>query len=596
MKKRSSKTQNRKSLASSQPSGMNPIFSDKWVWILALLPFAIMIWFWTSSLSFVPVPWPDDSAFYFVAKELFKWPPRWVMLPQAPFEPTYRIFNFNTMPLYPILIGLGRYVGIDGSWALKFWPLSAFAATAAVLGVGLYRAGLPALLSLLVVLGFVLDPEMRWASTIVRPESLVGLCGMMIMVLLTLEPYTSPKEQAKHYPWYWDPVAFLLAMAAYAHFNAVHLVVPVTFALLMRFKRLVEVGAKTALYLVPWAVAVLCHPLLFVQQMHTQWFRLAFRNGWLDSFSSAVSSLFQSMGNPEPWPEVLMWTSYILWFFILSAFAYLVFLPFFHSFGQKLLPLLTRFKMQQLVNTESSAVDLTAAASWVLSSIWLWHTKPELWFVYFVHVAVWCFASMALLSFWKAKLQVPVIAVASLIAVSAALFGWTDVTQASKLESSQSWHWNTYNGFIDCIDARLQLLAKERSKTDLQVWDPTFPDITIELSRRHPQWQFTRTNDFSERANLAIQHGRDVDAVVVPETLNWSERNISAPLSQHPEVRSVWMDWSGYFLNTLQREVGWKPERYLCQKGRWTAFIYTDKNADKTAKPVALADDNQDLQ
>ena len=47
----------------------------------------------------------DRPLSYFVAHELFKWPPRWVMLPQAPFEPTYRIWNFNTMPLYPILIG-----------------------------------------------------------------------------------------------------------------------------------------------------------------------------------------------------------------------------------------------------------------------------------------------------------------------------------------------------------------------------------------------------------------------------------------------------------------------------------------------------------
>src|SRR4051812_10991161 len=89
-------------------------------WV-CLIPVFCALYVWASALSFVPVPWPDDSAFYFVAKELFKWPPRWVMLPQAPFEPTYRIFNFNTMPLYPILIGIGRWIGIDGSHALKLW-------------------------------------------------------------------------------------------------------------------------------------------------------------------------------------------------------------------------------------------------------------------------------------------------------------------------------------------------------------------------------------------------------------------------------------------------------------------------------------------
>src|SRR4051812_8337092 len=78
-----------------------------------LIPPLSALWVWLSPLAFVPVPWPDDSAFYFVAKDLFRWPPRWVMMTQAPFIPTYAIFNFNTMPLYPILIGLGRLVGID---------------------------------------------------------------------------------------------------------------------------------------------------------------------------------------------------------------------------------------------------------------------------------------------------------------------------------------------------------------------------------------------------------------------------------------------------------------------------------------------------
>ena len=109
-------------------------------WLLVLSPLLVMVWIGFSALSFVPVPWPDDSAFYFVGRELFKWPPRWVMLPQAPFEPTYRIFNFNTMPLYPILVGLGRLIGIDGSHAIKIWPLGAFGLSASLLSAWLYRA------------------------------------------------------------------------------------------------------------------------------------------------------------------------------------------------------------------------------------------------------------------------------------------------------------------------------------------------------------------------------------------------------------------------------------------------------------------------
>ena len=139
--------------------------------ILFILPVGIVLWVWFSALSFVPVPWPDDSAFYFVSKELFQWPPRWVMLPQSPFEPTYRIFNFNTMPLYPILIGLGRWVGIDGSFAIKFWPLMSWAATGVLVAFVLLRRGLPWFGCLLLVLTLMLDPVLRWASVLVRPES-----------------------------------------------------------------------------------------------------------------------------------------------------------------------------------------------------------------------------------------------------------------------------------------------------------------------------------------------------------------------------------------------------------------------------------------
>src|SRR4051794_11621867 len=162
-----------------------PTVRALWIFLLVLIGPLTALWVWRSSLSFVPVPWPDDSAFYFVAKELFQWPPRWVMLPQAPFEPSYRIFNFNTMPLYPILIGLGRFIGIDGSFLLKFWPLSALAFSGSLLVGVLFRKGLSLIPCLLIAFVYALDPTLRWASVIVRPESLIGLFGMALVLGLT---------------------------------------------------------------------------------------------------------------------------------------------------------------------------------------------------------------------------------------------------------------------------------------------------------------------------------------------------------------------------------------------------------------------------
>ncbi|MEK6578223.1 MAG: hypothetical protein AABZ55_03270, partial [Bdellovibrionota bacterium] len=146
----------------------NPLARRAPLLAVVLTPLLLMLWVWLSPLSFVPVPWPDDSAFYFVAKDFFSWPPRWVMIPQAPFEPTYRIFNFNTMPLYPLLIGLGRLIGIDGSWGIKFWPLMGWASSLSLLGFALFRRKLPWGLCLLVVSAGALDPELRWASVLVR--------------------------------------------------------------------------------------------------------------------------------------------------------------------------------------------------------------------------------------------------------------------------------------------------------------------------------------------------------------------------------------------------------------------------------------------
>ncbi|MGZ3689696.1 MAG: hypothetical protein ACXVBW_15435, partial [Bdellovibrionota bacterium] len=156
-----------------------------------------------------------------------------------------------------------------------------------------------------------------------------------------------------------------------------------------------------------------------------------------------------------------------------------------------------------------------------------------------------------------------------------AIFLYVDGVQVVNLAHSKSWNWATYHDFIDCIDTQLvQLDEKLGHPHPFRVWDPTFPDITVELSKRHPDWEFTRTNDFWSRADLAIQHGRDVEAVAVPETVNLAERTISAPQSEFPNIQSAWMTWNEHFLNRLWREEGWKPNRWLCQRGRWQAFLF----------------------
>ncbi len=556
--------------------------------LLLLIPPLLALGVWLTPLAFVPVPWPDDSAFYFVAKHLFKWPPQWVMLPQAPFEPTYRIFNFNTMPFYPILLGLGRLIGIDGSFLLKIWPLSAWAISGSLLATVLWKNGLPWIGSLLIALLFGLDPELRWASVLVRPESLIGLFGMTLVLGLT---FGFPKKlQPKKL---WDPVSFLLALGAYCHFNAIHLVVPVLFCFAFQPKRLLQITARTTLYLSPWILTVLYHWNLFVTQMPLQWSRFVARNTWLDSPRQAIFSLFQSMGSPEPWPPSVFWPGALMWGIFFISVTFFLLLPTVQIIQGCIAK--QKFDFKSLVRSsdrKSSAHDgnssVLPALGWAVGATWLFDSKPEVWFMYYFHASLWCLTGVILTYLWKSSRVKPsfkkaygVVFSAILLAVTAH-FAWIDVSQALRLDEVSSWHWETYYDFVDCVDRQLtQLEADLKYPKPFKVWCPTFPDITVELSRKHPDWDLTRTNDFWSRSHLAIQQGWNAHAVVVTESIGWSDRTISGKMSEYPEVRSSWMLWKDYFLNQLWEAPGWKPNRYLCQRSRWQAFLFMNEPAKR---------------
>ena len=80
---------------------------------------AIALFFWASPLSFIPVPWPDDSAFFLPGIDWLKWPPAYRMHAQAPFVPSYDVANFNTMPLLPLLMGLESFADAEKEKAIK---------------------------------------------------------------------------------------------------------------------------------------------------------------------------------------------------------------------------------------------------------------------------------------------------------------------------------------------------------------------------------------------------------------------------------------------------------------------------------------------
>jgi hypothetical protein len=540
--------------------------TPRWVFALGLIPFLGILWVWFSALSFVPVPWPDDSAFYFPAKDLFSWPPRWVMIPQAPFEPSYREWNFNTMPLFPILIGLARWIGIDGSHALKLLPLGAWFFSCAYILYALGKEPRTPVLLVGAMLVLTFDPILRWSSVLVRPESLIGFCGVFILF-----GYRFGWPRLLRERLYFHPVSLALAIGAYLHFNAIHLVPLVLVLYWNEPKKILKIGGLTALALVPWMITAAFKPALFVQQMELQFTRLTgYRNPWLNTWRDFMSALHSDMGTPEPWsPGIRLAIEICVFFSPFLLIASLALLAkrsvggarFLHTVGGR---------------------SLLGAFVWFICSLYLWHTKAEVWFTHYIHLTFFAWAILAAheaFEFLRERetgrptnlaYAIPVF----LIAVGA-MFFTEQKAQADRLGATQTWKWSTYADWIDCIDQ--QLRAEETRlghPKPFRVWAPTFPDILIELSRKHPDWEFTRTNDFFARWDLGVQHGRDVHVMVVPETFRGDEQFYSGPLSERPNAQSVWMNWDQYFLIRLQKDPTFKPRRYLCQRGRWDAFIY----------------------
>jgi hypothetical protein len=528
-------------------------------WIF-IIPAIVLVWVWLSSLSFVPVPWPDDSAFYFPAKDLFAWPPRWVMIPQAPFEPSYREWNFNTMPLYPILIGLLRAIGISGTHSLKILPLAGW-------GLGVFfalaslrkeRASIFLLVGTALVLSF--DPVLRWSSVLIRPESLIGAMGVFILFGYRFGWPERLKERR-----FFHPVAFALAVSAYLHFNAIHLVPLVLVLYIKDFRKILKIGGLTAVALSPWVGTILLKPALFVQQMALQFSRLSgYRNPWLSTWDEFFKSLLQDMGSPEPWGPL----------FRLGIGLALVATPIFLGAFFFLLRGKNRRGERRAFTCEGLA--LLAALTWLASGIYLWHTKAEVWFTHYFHLAFWSWMILILFELRNRPALGRVLLFFPITIGALFLFG--QISQTVRLESSATWHWKTYDAWIDCIDSVLtEEFIKRGSPDRFRVWDPTYPDVTIALSNRHPGWEFTRTNDFMSRTELAIAHGHEVEAMVVTEFFRTADMDFKGPFSERPSIRSVWMDWTGYYLNQFQRDPNFKPRRTLCQKARWDAFIYLHK-------------------
>lgn len=431
-----------------------------------------IIWFLFSRLAFTPVPWPDASAFYLPSIELFKWPPTWKMHSQAAFVPSYDIANFNMMPIVPFFLGLAMKLGLG-----KFLgpALAVKAVSLFVLGLLVFilwrwaRAKAGVVSASILAAAALFDPVNRWGTLVVRSEIWIGLAWVLILIELS----------KKKRPW---NVSLLLTFAAFCHFEAIILVPGViagTFDRKWRVwvARLWAIGWRTLVFLSPWFVYILLNFDLFQEQMTTQFGRLATENIFTSSAYNIFHSLFVSLGSPVSWPKFFNTGKAIFW----------------------LLSILL------LIGTAVKRSPLSFAAAIVyLASLYLWFTKPEVWFTTLVHLTIWPWVATLLIdSNFGGKLKAGIRTLAASYAVISLL-----ATVAQNVAVPKEYSWANFEKWIDCIEGTIGAAPGKR------VWQPHVPDILVDLSIRQPTWDLTRAMDFPGSGDLAFALTAKVDAVV----------------------------------------------------------------------------------
>jgi hypothetical protein len=446
--------------------------------ILVLLATALGIL--ASRLVFTPVPWADGSAFYLPALELVHWPPHWRMHAQAAFVPSYDQANFNLMPLLPLLLGAAARSGLlhffEPQLMIRILSLGALLAWAWLLWTWLARAlssdperpyPVTALhLAAHVALAGLWDPILRWGTLVVRTETWIGLCWLWC--LREFHRW----EVGGEAPAVWNRTAWRisagLAVAAYFHFEAVYLVPAAIVGLGFSpgwFKRLLGIGARTMLLLSPWLVYVALNFGLFAEQMQIQFFRLAHSNHWMSTAYLIFHSLFLEHGSPAGSPKFFNLAKAIWW---LGLAALAVFTALAAARPRRFGP----------------RRALMASAVAFVACFYLWATKAEVWFITLCHLAYWPWIGAAILATDRLLIRRALSGLAGVYAVLALAAG---VVQARAI--SPDYTWPMYQSWVNCLERALGPLD---AKPGLRLWQPHVPDVLVELSRRHPDWDLTR--------------------------------------------------------------------------------------------------------
>jgi hypothetical protein len=561
---------------------------DQWAIALSVLILVgTAVFFCFSRLGFGPVPWPDGSAFYLPALELISWPPSWRMHAQAAFVPSYDEANFNLMPALPIVLGVLSKLGllkiIAAPLLIKIISVVALLIWAGVFWRWLFQAlvqqSIPPFRALrdsaILGLAALWDPTIRWGTLVVRTETWVGLCWMIILTVL----WKNRKTDLLPSKALWK-ISGLLALSAYFHFEAIILVPAVGLAIMPQsfskkgfFKAwwdsLLQIGLRTALFLSPWILYVLTHFSLFLKQMEVQFFRLSGSNVWISSPHLFFHSLFLEHGSPQGVPKIFNVAKAIFWVLILVLSI---------SLGHKIYK-----TIQQPKKTESLFSRLTlaaAAAFWV--SFYLWCTKAEVWFITLCHLMFWPWLGLTLLEYYGKKPNI----FATTLKNSGIVYGYLAIlgtlVQAQKIQPQ--YNWSEYQDWVSCIDRDIQ---KAIHHSVPKIWQPYVPDVLVELSSRHPDYDLTRALDFHILSQNAWDFMKKADVLLLTTFFDiphgQTPQRYDGPPREEDITTQQKIPFGRESLNRLPLEQPGAWTTHVCHYGPFWASILS-KNADHVFK------------
>lgn len=524
--------------------------------LLALFLSLYGLWIWLTPLAFIPVPWPDASAFALPGVDLWK-SAAWKMSSIREFIPSYETANFQIMPGLSVVLGfldrLGASTWMGGTAMTRGVSLLMLLLGAFYFARRAEREwGVARLWSALFALTWVSDPILRWGTLVVRTEVVVGAVWLYVLFEISRRELRPLR------------IGGALGIAALFHFNAVTWVVPTALGIaLAGFERTrnsesaaaaiarnyfsISLAALTALS--PWLVYVALHFPLFVEQMTLQFARLDQHVGTpIQGFYSFFHSLWPTTGSPAPHPKMMNLAKGIFW-------------------------ALSVLGIWMTLLTRGSRLIATALAGFVFAVLMYWD-KPEPWFATLAHTALWGMA-LVLIRGTSAYAGVEprqeinkrfkpsyVIAAKVLLVASLALHLASGVLQARAMP--QGYQWKSYRTWVDCLVANL-------GKPPLRIWQPYAPDALVDIVSRDAGYDVTRTPD------VPI-HGRELEIASRHDALILStERGVS---SGHEDYSGPLRDSDRALLARpdqvphapLAAELGWPAQ--VCHFGAFWAAVY----------------------